>query len=118
MEKNTDIAIVGGGIAGLSLAGALTRAGHAGTVLQASLEYEDRVRGEGMVPWGVAEAKELGVLDTLLGAGARVTSTWVHYDALVPADVSLANAIPVGMMIPDIPGSLNLRHPEACGALA
>jgi 2-polyprenyl-6-methoxyphenol hydroxylase-like FAD-dependent oxidoreductase len=71
-----------------------------------------------MMPWGVAEAKELGVLDTLLAAGARITEAWVHYDAIVPTDVSLANPIPVGIMIPDVPGSLNLRHPEACSALA
>src|SRR2546423_13347320 len=117
MGSEAEIVIVGGGIAGLSLASALARDGHRVTVLEASLEYEDRVRGESMLPWGVAEAKELGVLPTLLDADARVTPTWVHYDAFVPTEVSLANPIPAGMMLPDIPGSMNLRHPEACGAL-
>ena len=118
MAYEAEIVIVGGGIAGLSLASALARDGHAVTVLEASVEYEDRVRGESMLPWGVAEAKELGVLPALLDADARVTETWVHYDAFVPTEVSLANRIPAGMMIPDIPGSMNLRHPEACGVLA
>src|SRR5207237_6508060 len=74
--------------------------------------------GESMLPWGVAEATELGVLQTLLDADARITPTWVHYDEFVPTEMSLANPIPAGMMLPDVPGSLNLRHPEACGALA
>jgi 2-polyprenyl-6-methoxyphenol hydroxylase-like FAD-dependent oxidoreductase len=110
--------VVGGGIGGLALASALSRDGHAVTVLEASPQYEDRVRGESMMPWGVAEAKELGVLDTLVAADARITEAWVHYDAIVPTEISLANPIPTGHMIPDIPGSLNLRHPEACSALA
>ena len=71
-----------------------------------------------MQPWGVVEAAELGVLQPLLDADARITPTWVHYDALVPTEVSLANRIPTGMMHPAAPGSLNLRHPESCSTLA
>ena len=118
MELDAEVIVVGGGIAGLSLASALSRDGVSVVVLEASLQYEDRVRGESMTPWGVAEAQELGVLSSLLEADARVTSTWVHYDSLLPTEVSLENRIPVGMMIPDVSGSLNLRHPEACSALA
>lgn len=112
------VVIVGGGIGGATLAGALARDGHEVVMLEASLKYEDRVRGESLVPWGVAEAQELGVLPALLDADATITPTWVHYDAFVPTDVSLTNRIPVGMMRPDAPGSLNLRHPEACETLA
>jgi 2-polyprenyl-6-methoxyphenol hydroxylase-like FAD-dependent oxidoreductase len=53
----------------------------------------------------------------LLDAGARVTPIWVHYDSLVPTEVALAHPIPAGMLRPGIGGSMNLRHPEACGAL-
>jgi 2-polyprenyl-6-methoxyphenol hydroxylase-like FAD-dependent oxidoreductase len=70
-----------------------------------------------MLPWGVAEARDLGVEQTLLGAGGRVSPTWIHYDAFVPLDVARANPIPVGQIRPDIAGSMNLRHPEACAAL-
>jgi len=118
VELQAQVVIVGGGIAGMSLATALARDGSAVAVLEASVEYVDRVRGEEMCPWGVAEAKELGVMQTLLDADARTTEAWVHYDSLVPTEVSLANPIPVGLMLPEVAGSLNLRHPEACAALA
>ena len=118
VAERTEIAIVGGGIGGLALACALAGDGREVTVLEASLEYEDRVRGESMMPWGVAEARELGVLDPLLAADARISPTWVHYDELVPTEMSLANPIPAFAMRADVPGSVNLRHPEACGVLA
>jgi 2-polyprenyl-6-methoxyphenol hydroxylase-like FAD-dependent oxidoreductase len=113
----TDVVIVGGGIAGGALATALARDGLGVTVLEATEEYEDRVRGESMMPWGVAEARALGIEQAMLDAGAHVASTWVPYaDELAPAD-AVAAAIPVGSMLPEIPGSLNLRHPEACALL-
>ena len=68
----SDVVVVGGGIAGASLAYALAREGLGVTVLEASTEYEDRVRGESMHTWGVNEARELGVESVLLDAGAHV----------------------------------------------
>jgi 2-polyprenyl-6-methoxyphenol hydroxylase-like FAD-dependent oxidoreductase len=116
--QQCDVVIVGGGIAGAALATALAGDGLDVVVLEASPEYQDRVRGESLMPWGVAEARELGVEQVLLDAGARVRTTWHHYDGDVPAGDTEAHPIPVGMMVPGIPGSLNLRHPDACQALA
>ena len=116
--RSVDVAIVGGGIAGAALAAALAHDGLGVAVLEATEQYEDRVRGESMMPWGVKEARELGVEATLIDAGAHVAASWVHYDADVPSEVSEANPIPVGLMVPDVSGSLNLRHPDACSALA
>jgi 2-polyprenyl-6-methoxyphenol hydroxylase-like FAD-dependent oxidoreductase len=115
---NCDVVIVGGGIGGSALATALARDGLEVVVLEASTKYEDRVRGESMQPWGVAEARELGVEHVFLDAGAHVATAWNHYDADVPAEVSEANPIPVSIMAPGVEGSMNLRHPEACDALA
>ncbi|RPI11232.1 MAG: FAD-dependent monooxygenase [Actinobacteria bacterium] len=113
MTANTDVAIVGGGSAGASLASALARGGLGVTVLEATTEFPDRVRGESMQAWGVAEARELGAEAVLLAAGAHVAQQWNPYAAghgeLPP--------LPMDMMVPGIPGSLNLRHPDACQAL-
>jgi flavin-dependent dehydrogenase len=91
MATACDVLIVGGGIAGSSLATSLARDGSDVVLLEASLEFEDRVRGESMLPWGVAEPRELGVEQILLDAGARVSPTWIHYDAFVPLEVARAN---------------------------
>jgi 2-polyprenyl-6-methoxyphenol hydroxylase-like FAD-dependent oxidoreductase len=113
MADVADVVIVGGGIGGASLAVALAQAGLGVTVLEASEEYEDRVRGESMQLWGVAEARNLGVEQVMLDAGAHTASVWKQYDE-VAGD---AGEIPMGMLIPGIEGTLNLRHPLACQAL-
>ena len=79
MAANIDVAIVGGGIAGASLASALARGGLGVTVLEATTEFPDRVRGESMQAWGVAEARELGAEEVLLAAGAHVAKQWNQY---------------------------------------
>jgi len=66
-----------------------------------------------MQPWGVKEARALGVEQVLLDAGAHITPLWKQYMEGA-ADVG---DIPMALMIPDVPGSLNLRHPDACQAL-
>jgi 2-polyprenyl-6-methoxyphenol hydroxylase-like FAD-dependent oxidoreductase len=109
----SDVVIVGGGIAGSSLAFALASAGRTVTVLESSVEFEDRVRGESMMPWGVKEARNLGVEKILLDAGAHVTPLWIQY----LEGLSEPQMIPMSMMVEGVPGTLNLRHPDACQAL-
>ena len=108
-----DVVVVGGGIAGASLAYALANAGKDVAVLEASVEFEDRVRGEQMHAWGVKEARDLGVEQILLDRGAHVAGLWRQYveGAPGPADV------PVSIMVPGVDGTLNMRHPDACQAL-
>lgn len=113
MGDVSDVLIVGGGIAGSALAYGLASQGLGVTVLESSAEFEDRVRGEAMLPWGVKEARELGVEQALLDAGAHVAPMWLQYSEGVDEPAIL----PVSMMIEGIAGSLNLRHPDACQAL-
>jgi 2-polyprenyl-6-methoxyphenol hydroxylase-like FAD-dependent oxidoreductase len=113
MAGVSDVVVVGGGIAGASLAYALASEGLDVTVLEATLEYQDRVRGESMQVWGVQEARNLGVEQVMLDAGAHMSPVWKQY----VEGVGEAGEIPMAMMVPGIAGTLNLRHPDACQAL-
>ena len=55
----------GGGIAGASLAKVMADEGAKVLVLERESRFKDRVRGEGIHPWGVAELKRLGLYDTV-----------------------------------------------------
>ena len=56
-----DIITLGGGIAASALAMAMAGRGAKVLVLEREKEFKDRVRGEAVVSWGVAEANELGI---------------------------------------------------------
>ena len=61
------------------LAYALAAEGVGVSVLEATTEYEDRVRGESMHAWGMKEARNLGVEAVLLDAGAHIAPLWKQY---------------------------------------
>lgn len=61
-----DLIIVGGGLAGSSLAGSMARHGARVLVLERAQRFRDRIRGEGMHSWGVAEVRALGLYDKLV----------------------------------------------------
>jgi 2-polyprenyl-6-methoxyphenol hydroxylase-like FAD-dependent oxidoreductase len=60
-----DVLVVGGGLAGSSLAITLARAGIDVLVVERERVFRDRVRGEVMATWGTAEAKRLGLYELL-----------------------------------------------------
>ena len=60
-----DIITVGGGLGGATLAKAMAEHGARVLVLEREKQFKDRVRGEQMHPWGVAEARELGIYKLL-----------------------------------------------------
>jgi 2-polyprenyl-6-methoxyphenol hydroxylase-like FAD-dependent oxidoreductase len=113
VSGRAEVVIVGGGIGGAALAYALAGAGLDVTVLEATTAFSDRVRGESMQPWGVAEAQALGVEGLLLAAGAHITPAWKAFGG----DGSEVMEIPMSAVVPGVGGSLNLRHPVACQAL-
>lgn len=63
--RSYDLITVGGGIAASALAKAMAERGARVLVLERETKFKDRVRGEGLVPWGCGEARELGILDLL-----------------------------------------------------
>jgi menaquinone-9 beta-reductase len=61
-----DVIIVGGGLGGASLARLLASNGVRVLVAERELQFKDRIRGEWMAPWGVAEAQRAGIYDLLM----------------------------------------------------
>lgn len=112
-----DVVIAGAGIGGSALATVLARAGLGVLVLEKETEYHDRVRGEWLAPWGVAETRRLGLYDTLLAAGGHHLAEHRTYGAEHATPSSLAE-VPLAGMLPDIPGPLCLGHPAMCRALS
>src|SRR5215213_3105723 len=73
-----DVIVVGGGLAGSALAGVLAQAGLGVLVVEREARFRDRIRGELTWPWGVAEARELG-LEAVLQQAGRVELPAVQF---------------------------------------
>ena len=79
MHHDYDLIVIGGGVAGSALAAGIAAAGARTLILEAEESFRDRVRGEAIMPWGVGEAKLLGLEDTLERAGANPLPFWDSY---------------------------------------
>ena len=102
-----DAIIVGGGLAGSALADQLARAGTRVLVLERETQFKDRVRGENMLPWGVAAARRLGILDDLVDAGGNRAPIWRTYAMGEPnPERDLRTTTPGGDPM------LNMFHPD------
>jgi flavin-dependent dehydrogenase len=60
-----DIVVVGGGLGGSALAKVMAGHGARVLVVERELQFKDRIRGEWMSPWGVAEAQRIGIYELL-----------------------------------------------------
>src|SRR3977135_2724131 len=78
-DSKPDVVIVGAGIAGSALAISLAGSGHGVTLLEKSTVHVERVRDDFIVPWVVAEAKTLGILDVLESAGGNYAVRSIPY---------------------------------------
>jgi len=103
-----DIITVGGGIAGSSLARRLAAQGLRILVVERESAFRDRVRGEGILPWGVTEAKALGVYDLLRDACGHEVQWWHSHSgassSIIRRDLVATTSHAVGL--------LNFYHPE------
>lgn len=103
-----DLIVIGGGIAGATLAKAMAELGAQVLVVEQETHFRDRVRGEGMHPWGVAEAKRLGIYDLLLASCACEVDHWITYTrGGDQGDVRV-----LSQTGPHRAGSLNFYHPQ------
>lgn len=102
-----DAIVVGGGLAGSALADQLARSNHSVLILERETRFKDRVRGENMLPWGVAAARRLGIYDDLVAAGGHPAPIWMTY--------AMGRADPPRDLRSTTPGGdsmLNMFHPD------
>ena len=108
MANEFDVIIVGGGLAGAALGKSLAENGIRVLVLEREISFRDRVRGEYMHPWGVTEAKALGLYELLkLKCGYEARFRAVHISGQPespPRDLITTS--------PHKIGSLHFYHPE------
>lgn len=116
---DAEVVVVGGGIAGCTLAIRLADAGIAVRVLEREQVYRDIVRGEAMVPWGFREAVELGIAETILQAdGASVMTKMVPYDEGFSVEDAQRRSRDLSTAVPNAPGVVGVGLPELREALA
>src|SRR3954447_15202478 len=111
-----DLVIVGGGIGGAALATVMQRAGAQCLVLERTTTFPDRTKGEWIAPWGVGEARRLGLEDVLASARGHVLRRHVFYDEPVDPTAAEAGALDLALL-PGIDGPMTQRHPDACQVL-
>lgn len=117
MGESYDLVVVGGGIGGSALATVMAKAGRSVLLLEQSEAYEDKVRGEWIAPWGVAEVRRLGLYDLLIGAGGHHVTTHITYDETKTPDEAEARPLPLAIFVPEVPGPLCIGHPHHCQTL-
>ena len=79
MSYDYDLLVIGGGVGGSALAAGMAVAGAKTLVLEAEESFRDRVRGEAVMPWGVAEARLMRLDAALDRAGANPLPFWNSY---------------------------------------
>lgn len=113
-----DVVIVGGGIAGGTMATILARNGLEVILLERETIYPDRVRGEWIAPWGVVEFKRLGLVDLLYENGAIDVMRNVPYDENWSPEVAEQRAFDFSNLLPEIPGAICIGHPTMCNVFS
>lgn len=114
---DAEVVIVGGGVAGSALAIALARAGHPVTIIEKSHKHVDRVRGEWMAPWGVAETERLGLYELLVGSGGHHLERHISYGEEIAPEAAAAEAIDLRAFSPSLKPPLCMQHPVMCDLL-
>jgi menaquinone-9 beta-reductase len=107
MTPSYDIVTVGGGMAASAFGAAMAKRGARVLILEKETKFRDRVRGEYLVPWGAAEARELGLRDSLLQTCATEIPT---------VDMGFGPR-PLATTTPQQLTSISFHHPEMQEAL-
>jgi 2-polyprenyl-6-methoxyphenol hydroxylase-like FAD-dependent oxidoreductase len=113
-----DVVVVGGSIAGASLATVLAGHDYDVLVLERQAVFGDQATSGHLPPWGVREANGLGLLDALLRApSAQVIERLAVCDGDTGWDEVHRSAIDLRSALPGTPGGLAIAHPEMSDVL-
>ena len=96
----------------------LASAGIAANILEKSTVHVDRVRGEWIAPWGVAETQRLGLYDVMMNAGGHHLKRHIPYGDDI--DIEAAQAQMLDLTAFEGAGfkpPLCMRHPHMCDVL-
>ena len=115
--ENPDLVVVGGGIAGGLISTVMARAGYSVVMIEITEEHRDVVRGEWLAPWGVLDAKQLGLYDLYRSHGAHHITRHVGYDEHIPIEMAEAMPLDMSVLVPGSGGALAIGHPRLCGIL-
>ncbi|HIG43133.1 MAG: NAD(P)/FAD-dependent oxidoreductase [bacterium] len=74
-----DLIVIGGGLAGAAVAKVMAGQGSHVLLLERETKFKDRVRGEILMPWGVAEARSIGLYEILTNKCANTIEGWSKY---------------------------------------
>ncbi|HEY5867846.1 MAG TPA: FAD-dependent monooxygenase, partial [Candidatus Tectomicrobia bacterium] len=116
-----DVITVGGGLGGAAFAKRMAEHGARILVLERERQFKDRVRGEYLAPWGVAEARTLGLYDALRDTcGHALLWTETYVDSRPPRRRHLPSSTPhqvpaMGLYHPAMQ-EVVLQAAEAAGA--
>jgi 2-polyprenyl-6-methoxyphenol hydroxylase-like FAD-dependent oxidoreductase len=102
-----DVITIGGGLAGAAFARTIAQRGLSVLVLERTSAFTDRIRGEWIAPWGVAEAKNLDLFDLLMHNCGHALPRCTTYMNGVPQERDLVattrHGVPaIGLFHPDM----------------
>ena len=117
LARAFDLIVVGGGIAGSATATVMARQGWSVLLLEKTERFVDRVRGEWIAPWGVAETRRLGLYDALVASGGRHVTRHVAYDETLDPEMAESAPLPLDMFCEGVAGPLCIGHPRHCQTL-
>ena len=103
MGETYDVVVVGGGFCGAGMATVLARAGLSCLVLERDRVFEDHTKGEWIAPWGVGEARRVGLEDDIRLARGHVLRRHAAFGPGIDPDGAVAEAIPLALL-PGIDG--------------